>query len=209
MTYSEPCAIAYAYRWMVDDDLILLDRWVNGDVKAGNELFKSYFESLYRFFANKTDGDVDDLVQETFMACLKGRETFKRQSTFRTYIFAIARYTLLGHWRKCNKSASSVPIDEISIASLSTTAGTRLAGARDRIRLLEALRTLPMDQQMLLEMYYWQDLDREKLAEIFDVETATIGSRLHRARRQLMETLAERAPSSEEALDVWARALSA
>lgn len=193
---------------MVDEDLGMLDRWISGDLRAGNELFKQYFAQLYRFFSNKTDGDVDDLVQETFMACLKGRETFKRQSTFRTYLFAIARYTLLGHWRRRAAGQSAIPVEDLSIASLSTSAGSRLAGQQDRARLVEALRKLPMDQQMLLEMYYWQDLDRDRLAEIFDVETATIGSRLFRARKQLMESLETAAPPSDEALDAWARSLS-
>lgn len=193
---------------MSDPDLALLDRWIAGDATAGNQLFKQYFTPLYRFFSHKSDGEIDDLVQETFMACLKGRDTFQRQSTFRTYLFAIARYVLLGHWRKRMPGQQAVPVDEISIASLSTSAGTRLAGEQDRARLLEALRNLPMDQQMLLEMYYWQDMDRDRLAEIFEVETATIGSRLFRARKQLMDVLATAAPPTDDALDAWARSLS-
>ena len=123
-------------------------------------------------------------------------------------MFAIARYVLLGYWRKRAASSAAVAVNELSIASLSTSAGSRLAGHEDRVRLLEALRTLPLDLQMLLEMYYWQDLDRERLAEIFDVEAATIGSRLFRARKQLMERLASAAPKNEAALDAWARSLS-
>ncbi len=193
---------------MTDPDLVLLDRWIAGDASAGNTLFKQYFSALYRFFSNKSEGEVDDLVQETFMACMKSREAFHRQSSFRTYLFAIARYVLLGYWRKRASGGLGVPVDEISIASLSTSVGSRLAGHEDRVRLLEALRSLPMDQQMLLELYYWQDLDRERLAEIFDVETATIGSRLFRARKELMNRLATAAPANEEALDLWARSLS-
>lgn len=191
---------------MSDPDLVVLDRWIGGDTAAGNDLFKRHFDSLYRFFARKTDGDIDDLVQETFMACLKSRNTFQRQSSFRTYLFAIARYVLLGYWRK-RAGKEEVAVDEISIASLSTSARSQLVGEEERVRLLEALRNLPMDQQILLEMYYWHDLDRERLAEIFEVETATIGSRLFRARKQLMETLAA-PPQTEEAMDAWARSFS-
>ncbi len=72
------------------------------------------------------------------------------------------------------------------------------------------LRTLPVDQQLLLEMYYWEDLDRDQLAEVFDVETATIGSRLFRARQALQQGLAAFAPphTCERALDTWARSLA-
>jgi RNA polymerase sigma-70 factor (ECF subfamily) len=196
-------------RWpSMEDDLVLLDRWCAGDKLAGNELFLRHFEALYRFFEHKTDGDIDDLVQETFLACVRGRETFRRQSSFRTYLFAIARHVLLAYWRRRASSRQTLDFDEISVASLSTSAGTRLVKRQDRAALLAALRELPLDQQLLLEMYYWQELDRSQLAEVFDVEEATIGSRLFRARKQLQDTLGtESAPPGRplEQFDDWAR----
>jgi len=174
---------------MVDSDLALLDRWSSGDSVAGNELFKRHFAAVYRFFENKIDGDIDDLVQETFLQCMKGRETFRRQSTFRTYLFAIARHVLFQHWRKRASTPKTLDFEDISIASLSTSIGTRMAKSADRARLMAVLQTLPLDQQLLLEMFYWEDLDREQLAEVFDVETATIGSRLFRAREALQSGL--------------------
>lgn len=192
---------------MVDDDLVLLDRWCGGDSAAGNELFKRHFTSLYRFFEHKTDSEVDDLVQETFLQCLKGREQFKRQSTFRTYLFAIGRFVLFQHWRKKATVRPTIDFEDVSIASLSTSAGSRLARNADRAMLLAVLRTLSVDQQLLLEMFYWEGLDREQLAEVFDVETATIGSRLFRARQELQDGMEKPAGSHDE-LDAWARSLS-
>ena len=177
---------------MDDEDLALLDRWIAGDAAAGNDLFKRHFAVVYRFFETKTEGDIDDLVQETFLACLKGRTTFRRQSRFRTYLLAIARHTLFHYWRKRKTVGVPLDFDEISVASLSTTAGTKLAKEQDRAALLAALRELPLDQQLLLELYYWEDMDRDALAEVFDVETSTIGTRLFRARAALEAALGPR-----------------
>lgn len=195
---------------MVEPDLALLDRWCAGDAAAGNQLFNSHFATLYRFFENKVLGDVDDLVQETLLECVRARDRFKRQSTFRTYLFAIARHVLYQHWRRKSTARPTLDFDEVSIESLSTSVGTKLTELSDRARLVAVLRTLSLDQQMLLEMFYWQDCDRDQLAEVFDVESATIGSRLHRAR-QALKTLLE-APTSGIAavpadLDAWARSL--
>jgi RNA polymerase sigma factor (sigma-70 family) len=195
---------------MTEPDLALLDRWCAGDTTAGNQLFHSHFATLYRFFDNKTVGDVDDLVQETLLECVRSRDKFKRQSTFRTYLFAIARHVLFQHWRRKAVARPTLDFDEVSIESLSTSVGTKMTKLSDRARLVAVLRTLPLDQQLLLEMFYWQDCDRDQLAEIFDVESATIGSRLHRAR-QAMKTLLE-SPDGEltampEDLDAWARSL--
>src|SRR5262249_19590762 len=140
---------------MVDTDLSLLDRWCSGDLAAGNELFKRHFAALYRFFEHKTAGEVDDLVQQTFLQCLKGRDTFRRQSAFRTYLFAIARHVLLQHWRVRIRGEQAIDVEEISIASLGTSLPSRLIRGADRARLIAVLQTLPLDQQLLLEMFYW------------------------------------------------------
>lgn len=195
---------------MVDDDLVMLDRWRAGDSVAGNTLFHRHFESLYRFFERKTDGDIDDLVQETFLACLHSVDMFRRQSSFRTYLLAIARHTLFGYWRRCAAAGKAIDFDEISVASLSTTAGTRLVKQQERAALLDALRALPLDQQILLEMFYWQELGREQLAEVYEVAEATIGTRLFRARKALQDNLdvaAIGALRQPEDFDAWAMAL--
>lgn len=199
---------------MAEDELDLLDRWCAGDTAAGNVLFKRHFASIYRFFQHKivVDNDVDELVQETFLACLRGRDAFRRQSSFRTYVFAIARNVLSGYWRQRTNQAPAVGFDEVSIASLSTSAGGRLARRQDSQQLLDALRALPLDLQLLLELHYWEELDRDELAEIFEIEVATTRSRLFRARQALREHLAAGAAPSEtaasdDALDAWARSL--
>jgi RNA polymerase sigma factor (sigma-70 family) len=191
---------------MPDEDLVLLDRWCAGDAASGNRLFKRHFDELYAFFSHNTQGDIDDLVQETFMACVRSRENFRRQSTFRTFLFAIARHTLFAYWRR-RSADRKLDFEEISIASLSTSVGTRISRRQDQAALLEALRALPLEQQILLEMYYWQELDRDELAEVFEVETATIGSRLFRARRALQEHLARAQHEAEHAFDAWARSM--
>jgi RNA polymerase sigma factor (sigma-70 family) len=192
---------------MVDADLALLDRWCAGDAAAGNQLFNRHFTTLYKFFEHKVVGEVDDLVQETFLECVKVRDKFKRQSTFRTYLFAIARHVLFHHWRRKAEVRPTLDFEDISIESLSTSVGTRLANRSDRARVLMVLQALPLDQQLLLEMYYWQELDRDQLAEVFEVETATIGSRLHRARqtmKDMLETDVDRSNGGRD-MDGWLR----
>ena len=81
-------------------DAELLERWRSGDREAGNELFERHFHSICRFFENKISGDIEELVQSTFLACVDGRDKFRGQSSFRTYLFSIARYQLYGYFRR-------------------------------------------------------------------------------------------------------------
>lgn len=201
---------------MDDEELELLDRWCAGDQAAGSALFRRHYEVVYRFFSSKVEGEVDDLAQETFLACVRERQRFLRHSSFRTYLFAIARYTLYGYWRRKARRATPVDFDELSIASLSTSACSRLTRRQEHVRLLEALRQLPLEQQLLLELHYWEELERDQLAEVFAVEPATTRSRLFRARQALRQLLAaaEAAPvaaalpgQEDPELDGWARSV--
>lgn len=201
---------------MSEDDEVdeaLHERWCAGDKAAGNALFKRHFASIARFFENKTDGSSEDLVQDTFTACTRQREQFRRQSSFRTYLFAIARKRLYDHWGKAQRREALLDFEEVSIASLSTSAGSRLARREDQARLLAALRELPAEQQLLLELHYWEGLDGGQLAEVFEIEPATTRSRLFRARDALRERLTALAElphpdgTQSDAFDAWARSL--
>lgn len=192
-----------------ESDLDLLARWRAGDQAGGRDLFARYFEPLHRFFANKC-GEPDELVQATFMALLKAREQFAGRSSFRTYVFTIARNELYRHVRTLQRGRLFDP-EVSSIEQVATTIGARIARKQEHRMMCAALRTLPLEQQTLLELHYWEDVDIAALSEIFDTEPATMRMRLHRARVALREAmLANKAAppavlASLETLDTWAR----
>src|SRR5262245_53128434 len=84
---------------VMDSDLALVGRWRTGDKRAGEELFARHFTDIYRFLANRAGDAADELAQQTFLACVQGRDRFRGGSTFRTYLFAIARKQLYSHLR--------------------------------------------------------------------------------------------------------------
>ncbi len=197
----------------VANDLELLETWQAGDQAAGNELCRRHFASVYRFFDNKIQGEVDELVQGTFLACLNGRDHFRKQCSFRTYLFAIARNQLYGFFRKKKRDQDNLDFEATSLVDLATSPTGRLARDQDKERLLHALRALPLATQIMLELHYWQDMSIIDLAEVFDINQVTARTRLFRARkslREMMEKLAEK-PSPVHAtvdnLDAWARSL--
>jgi RNA polymerase sigma factor (sigma-70 family) len=189
----------------------LLDRWRSGHVPAGQMLFARHFDSLYGFFAGKCGAEADDLVQRTFLACLRARDQFRKESSFRTYLFTIARHELYRHLREQRRDGDRIDFATTSVADLVTTPGTRIARSEEHRRLLEALRSLPLEQQTLLELHYWEEMEAADLAEVFDTPPVTIRTRLHRARRALRDrmertaTAPAQALASLEGLDTWAR----
>jgi RNA polymerase sigma-70 factor (ECF subfamily) len=55
--------------------------------------------------------------------------------------------------------------------------------------MLDTMRTLPIEQQTMLELHYWEELDIAALAEVFETTTGAMRVRLHRARTALREKL--------------------
>src|SRR5215831_6314346 len=193
-------------------DLALLDRWRNGNAEAGEALFQRHFDSIYGFFETKCEADADELTQATFLACLRARDQFRKESSFRTYLFTIARHELYRVLRGRQRDGARLDFELSSIAELVSTPGTRIARNQEHRRLLEALRGLSVEQQTLLELHYWEDMDIAALAEVFETPQATIRTRLHRARKALRERMEGNAPptalESLETMDAWARGLS-
>ncbi len=86
-----------------------------------------------------------------------------------------------------------------SIAEIVTTVGTKLARLQDAERLKAAMRALPVDDQLLLEMHYWHELDSTQLGEILEMPPATVRTRLSRARKTLRAQFGEDSIMAEKA----------
>ena len=195
----------------VESDVDLLNAWRAGDAANGRLLFQKYFQALYRFFANKCN-EPDELVQQTFLAIVKAKDQFAGRSSFRTYLYTVARHELYRHLRGLQRARNFDPALS-SIADLATSAGGKLARNQQHKLLCAALRTLPVEQQTLLELHYWDGLDATALAEVFESNAAAIRNRLHRAREKLREAMlaTEGIPADTiatvEAVDAFARSL--
>ncbi len=197
------------------DDLALLRAWQAGDTKAGSALFDRHFEALYRFFSSKAAAAADDLVQQTLLACVKGGSGFRGDASFRAYLLAIARRELYRWFEKSQRDAGKLDFDEISVAALGTGLDTALVKKGEERVLLEALRRLPLEQQIVLELYFFEHIRGHDLVVALGIPTGTVRSRIRLALERLRKELAsiERDPEAltvtMTTLEGWAEALRA
>lgn len=196
---------------MSNADVELLQRWRNGDTDAGEALFERYYSPIARFFRNKISADISDLVQETFAACVEGRDRLQIDGNFRAYIFSVARNILCAQLRSKYRGGAEVDFEHISVQDLRPGPGSLLAHRREQRLLLDALRRIPVNYQILLELRYWEQLRTAEIAEILDLPHATVRTRLRRARDLLNEAMAGLAQSKQELentlanFDDWAK----
>lgn len=167
---------------MVATDNDLLERWRNGDKRAGEDLFDKYYDLVERFFLNKITVGVADLVQETFMACVKGRDRIAQKGKFRSYLFSAAYRILQLHLRKKYRTPEQVDFEDIAVRDLNPTPSSLVARRREQKLLLEGLRSIPLDYQVVLELHYWEKLTTAEISEVVAMPVGTVRSRLRRAR---------------------------
>lgn len=194
-------------------DLELLELWRAGDREAGNALFGRHFAAVFRFFRNKTGADAEDLVQRTFVACVEGRDRFRADASFRTYLFAIAHNVLREHLRRRGRSDGELDLDAHSLADLAPSPSSVLAARAEENVLLRALRRIPVASQVLLELYYWEQFTGAELARFLGVREEAARGRLRTAKQQLERAIAEveadprLVSTTLSRLDAWAESL--
>ncbi|MEM7160452.1 MAG: sigma-70 family RNA polymerase sigma factor [Myxococcota bacterium] len=196
------------------DDRTLLEQWGEGNRRAGSLLLERHFSSLYRFFGNKLSsmGDVEDLVQQTMTAAVEARAKFRGDASFRTFLFAIARNTLLKHLRD-RRNTESFESDGVSVVDCGMGVSSAVRARREQQLLLTALRHIPIDSQVVLEMYYWEPMKAPQIAEVLGETLPAVRGRLRRAKAQLLEAIEKLASTPEELsstvdrMDEWAESL--
>ena len=191
-------------------DEALLAAWNDGDEAAGERLFDRYFVPIVRFFRSKIHGDLDELVQQTFLRCVESKSRYRGEGSFAAFIFGIARHVLLGHYRTQRRSAEVVDLGDVSLHDLDPRPSSVLTTNREQQILLESLRRIPLEAQIILELHYWESMTAAAIAAVLQVPLGTAQTRIRRAR-QLLAAEIQRwvGPSGPASLDfdAWARSL--
>jgi len=198
-----------------DDEPELVAAWLTGDRQAGFRLFQRHYDAVARFFHHKVPEHSADLIQRTFLGCVESLPRFRGHASFRSYLFAIAYRQLCRHFRDHGRERARLDFTSVSIADLRPSPSAAI-GAREDLRLLlSALRQLPLELQVLLELYYWERMTTGEIAEALEIPPGTARTRLMRARELLRAKMSEIAAdpplveSTLAALERWAADLRA
>ncbi len=177
------------------DDIALLARWRGGDAAAGETLTRRSFRMVLRFFDTKAPAQALDLTQQTFLALSEGRGRAEIRSSFRAYLLGIARYTLIAHLRQHYRAPEAFEPEHSSVLDAlpdpASSPTARLQGHQQRAQVVQALRRLPLDHQIALEMHYWNELSIAEIAAVLDCTPGSIKARLFRARKALQAAVAD------------------
>ena len=163
---------------------------------------------MRRFFRNKVSpDDVEDLIQRTFVGCVESQGRFREDASFRTFLFAIARNQLFKFFRARTSQRNQVDADlgVSSVAAMGMTPSSVMSARQEHELLLLALQQVSVDDQTLLELFYWEALSGPEIAAVLDISAGAVRVRLHRARSKLQAAI-EKLMDPGQAFDLEAAA---
>ena len=167
-----------------------------GDAAAFGELVLRHQDRAFNLAFRLTGSreDAADAVQEAFLKAYRGLPSFRRQSSFYTWLFRI----VVNEVRSRRRSGAS-RLSGFSLDAADPPAGLRSNGpdpseqaslAERRQIVEEALRSLEFDQRAIIALRDIEGRDYAEIAEVLGCPQGTVKSRLHRARMALKDALA-------------------
>jgi RNA polymerase sigma-70 factor (ECF subfamily) len=127
----------------------------------------------------------DDLVQDTLLRALTKLHLWQAETDIRAWLFTIMHHQYVNTVRRAAREAS-VDIEYIASTMVATTDPT---ARRQLVELDRALARLSAEQREVLLLVGLEGMDYESVAEILDVPTGTVRSRLSRGRERLRELM--------------------
>jgi RNA polymerase sigma-70 factor (ECF subfamily) len=180
--------------FLPEADEVLMRRYQRGDDASFHKLFARHRAPLLRFVARLAPdrGQAEEIVQDTWLAIIKGREHFSQNSSFKTYLYAIARRRVADRWRALGR----MPFAD-DAAQESLPAPQRL-GPEDQMRneelgndIIAALERLPILQREAFLLRAEAGLSLDEIAEVSGSNRETAKSRLRFALQRLRSLLDE------------------
>ena len=103
---------------------------LDGDAVIYAALLSALVPLLRAFYLRRMPGDADDvedLVQETLIALHTRRESYDRDRAFTAWLFAVARYKMIDHFRRSRRHCSIEGLEEILVSEgFEDTANARM-----------------------------------------------------------------------------------
>ena len=179
---------ASIYSRMTNEDDIIIQRIRSGETKEFGLLVNSHGPNLMAFVGRivEQQEDAEDVVQNAFVAAYEHLKDYDPQrASLSTWLKRIAYHEALYYLRK-RKRQVQLPLD------VGDDVPDELPETTTAEQLDEAIQKLPPEDQMLLQLYYFDQRPLKEIAYITNAssdslnrEVSRLSSQLHRIRQRL------------------------
>ena len=151
-------------------------------------LFDRHREGLTLFLLGyvRNEADAEDLMMEAFAVAASGTARFSGRSSFKTWLFAIARHRAAGFLRKERRKGNmgrEAPPEETAPPELT------LLREEEKRTLYRAMETLPGDYRQALVLLYFEGMSPEEAGAVMGKTKGQMYNLTTRGRARLREAL--------------------
>jgi RNA polymerase sigma-70 factor, ECF subfamily len=162
----------------------------SGDESAFDELMGRYkrpvVSFIFRMLGNADDAD--DVAQEVFVRVYQKLDTYRPETRFSTWLFAMARNAAIDRlrWRKRHPTESMEA--ESSLPAVTGTA-EEVESREIGTLIAAAVAELPEDQRTALILAEYQGMSHAEIAAVMRCSEKSVESRVYRAKQTLRRGL--------------------
>jgi len=177
----------------VDNDVLLASQAQQGNREAFLTLYNRYLNRVHnRVKSRIPEADVDDVVQEIFIAAIRSLRTFEQRSQFSTWLYTIVNRQIADFYRKRNRTIGedqTVSLEDIE-HTVQTTVGTREQMDEEMI-IKKALDGLPDHYREIIFMRLIDQCPFAEIAEKRGQSVEAVKSLYRRAIQAIHEQVGE------------------
>lgn len=170
-------------------DRALIARWLAGDERAATALVERHASALARFAASVgARTDVDELVQDTFVRAFGSLESFRGESSLRTWLFTIERRLLFDRQRAERRRPERVSVAEDDAATEYTALDAMMANETEG-RVRAAMAELSPLQREVFTLRVTEGMSYREIADVVGSTEGAARVHYHNAMRAVKERL--------------------
>lgn len=153
---------------------------LDGDKASHAALLKALVPLLRAFYRRRLgdSGELEDLVQETLIAVHTRRASYDRDRPFTAWLFSIARYKMIDHFRRTRPHAAVEDVDAMAVESFEEASNARI----DVDRLLD---DLPHKQAAAIRRTRLDGFSTAEAATIAGIGESDVKVSVHRGLKAL------------------------
>jgi RNA polymerase sigma-70 factor (ECF subfamily) len=172
-------------------DLDLIRRWQKGENAAATKLVTRHAEALARFIGSVGERErIEELVQDTFVRAFNAIDSFRGDSSFRTWLFTIARRLILDRRRSDRRSRIVGTVEEGDAVTQFDALDAMVADeSLQRVR--SAVDALSPKQREVFLLRVEQGLSYKEIADIVGSTEGATRVHYHNAMRAVKDFLHE------------------
>jgi RNA polymerase sigma-70 factor (ECF subfamily) len=173
------------------DEAALVRSALEGSEKAYTQLMRIHKVSVYNLVLRMVQDrdDAADLTQETFIKAFRSLARFNPEFPFRSWVLKIASNTCLDFLR--SRRPQHVSTEEVVIADPAEDPASRFASGRIRMRIEEAIKTLPENLRAAIVLRHQEGMSYEEIANALEVPIGTVKTWIKRGREMLKSRLGQ------------------